>query len=126
MAYTRRDTLLNAVVVDSTSDGIIVGDRERMSLQLIAANITSGNGVFTVEISNDGGTTWVPYKRLITNANKTNAQTDTGVTSITLSQNGSDFLFFPPGDHFEMLRVKVGQTTDGAYSAILHSEISGK
>ncbi len=94
--------------------------RSKMSLQFIAASITSGNGVFTVEVSNDG-TNWVAYNRLVTNATNTNGQTDTRVASVTLSSNTSAIVFFPVGDYFRYMRVIATRTTDGAYTAILQT-----
>lgn len=112
--------VLNAVTADTTSAGFEVGQYKKFSLQFLAASISSGNGVFTVEISNDN-VNWVAYSRLTTNATNTNAQTDTRVASVTLSSNTSSFVFFPAGDDFRFLRVKVDMTTDGAYSAFLHA-----
>lgn len=86
----------------------------RASLQLTAASITSGNGVFTVDVSNDG-TNWTAYNRLTTNATNTNAQTDARVASVTLSTNTTSVVTIP--DPFAFFRVNVVITTDGSYSA---------
>ncbi len=94
--------------------------RSKLSLQFIASGITSGNGVFTVDVSNDG-TNWIQYNRLTTNVTNTNGQNDTRVASVTLSSNTNAFVFFPVGDYFRYLRVSVDLTTDGVYSAILQS-----
>lgn len=117
--HTNNVVMLDAVTADTTSDPVDVSMRKKFSLQFIA-DVTSGNGVFTVEISNDG-TNWVQYNRLTTNVTNTNAQTDTRVASVTLNSDSSAFVFFPVGDHFRLLRVKVDETTDGAYTAILQS-----
>lgn len=85
-----------------------------MSLQLVAASVTSGNGVFTVEVSNDA-TNWTAYSRLTSNVTNTNAQTDTRVASVTLNATGSSVVILP--DPFAFYRVKVVVTTDGVYSA---------
>jgi len=84
------------------------------SLQFVAASITSGNGVFTVEVSNDG-TNWVVYNRLTSNVTNTNGQTDTRVASSTLNSNTSVVFSIP--DVFAFFRVRVMVTTDGVYSA---------
>lgn len=120
MSFTSNQVVLNAVTVDTTSLAQDVSMRSKLSLQLIATGITSGNGIFTVDVSNDGAT-WTAYNRLTTNATNTNAQTDARVASVTLSSTGSSFVFFPVGDYFRYLRVSVDTTTDGAYSAILQS-----
>ncbi len=112
-------TVLNAVTADITSGSIPVNGAKRLSIQFIAASISAGNGVFTVEISNDN-TNWLAYNRLTTNVTNTNGQTDTRVASVTLSSNTSAFVFLPPGDTFAFFRVKVDMTTDGAYSAIAY------
>lgn len=118
--FTDNAPVLNAVVATTTSAAQDVSMRVKFSLQFIATSVTSGNGVFTVDVSNDG-TTWTPYNRLTTNATNTNAQFDARVASVTLSSNGSQFAFFPVGDHFRYLRVTATRTTDGTYSAILQT-----
>lgn len=116
-AVSSKITLLNAVTAN-TNASVQVGDKKKLSLQLIASGISSGNGVFTVEVSNDG-TNWVPYNRLVTNVTNTNAQTDTKVASITLNSNTSSIVFFPEGDAFQFIKVLLARTTDGSYSAVL-------
>lgn len=118
--FSTNSTILSAVTTTTTSGAQDVSMRTKLSLQLIASGITSGNGVFTVDVSNDG-TNWVPYNRLTTNATNTNAQTDVRVASVTLSSNTSAIVFFPVGDYFRYLRVTSTVSTDGAYSAILQS-----
>lgn len=124
--FTSNQKVLDSVVTTTTSGAQDTSMRIKYSLQFIATGITSGNGVFTVDVTNsdDGAgnaNNWVPYSRLITNAAKTNAQTDTGVASVTLSSTGSQFVFFPVGDHFRYIRVTCTRTIDGTYSAILQS-----
>lgn len=118
--FSSNQIVLDAVTVDTTSGAQDVSMRTKLSLQFIAASITSGNGIFTVDVSNDG-THWTAYNRLTTNATNTNVQTDVRVASVTLSSNTSVFVFFPVGDYFRYLRVSVDATTDGVYSAILQS-----
>lgn len=86
----------------------------RASLQFISSSISSGNGVFTVDVSNDG-TNWTAYNRLTTNVTNTNAQTDTRVASVTLSTNTTSLVMIP--DPVAFFRVTIVVTTDGAYSA---------
>lgn len=124
--YTTRESMFETatntsgtVTATTTSKGIDVSARNGLSVQVIASGITSGNGVFTFEISNDNGSTWTTYNRLVSNVTNTNAQTDTRVSSVTLSSNSSAFVFFPVGDHFQMIRCTCTRTTDGTYSAIL-------
>lgn len=116
---TKQYTLLNAVTATATSNGVPVPNAGRLSISVTASGISSGNGVFTVEVSNDG-TNWVAYNRITSNVTNTNAQTDTRVASVTLSSNTSNFLFFPPGDTFMSFRVKCTVTTDGAYTAVAY------
>ncbi len=115
-----RITALNAVTATTTSGGVATGLSGVVSIQFIAASITSGNGVFTVGVSNDG-TNWVAYNRLNSNVTNTNAQFDTRVASVTLSSNSSAMVTFPPGDIFNFVRVTCTRTTDGAYSAIVYT-----
>lgn len=117
--FTTKEVMLSAVSSTTTSAGFDVSLRCDLSIQLICSGHTSGNGVFTVDVSNDGGTTWTAYNRIVTNVTNTNAQFDTRVASVTLSANGSAFMFFPNNDHFQMIRVTCTVTTDGAYTATL-------
>lgn len=126
MAYTKQETVIDAVVVDTTSGVFAVGDRTKLSLVFKCADHASGNGVFTVEVCNgdpDVATNWIAYNRLTSNVTNTNAQQDTRVASVTLATDSTVIVFFPPGDHFEYVRVKVDRTTDGTYSAFLHSVV---
>lgn len=106
-----------AWTVEYVSDPIPFENFGKNSLQMIASGITSGNGVFTVDVSNDASN-WVAYNRLTTNATNTNAQTDTRVASVTLSSNTSSVVSLPITDNFAFWRVRVVPTTDGTYNAI--------
>lgn len=108
------------VAATTTSRGVGVDNADRLSVQLIAASVTSGTGTFTFSVSNDGGTTWTPYSRLTSNATNTNAQTDTRVASVVLNSTGSSMIFFPPGDTFGLIRATCTVATDGTYSAIAY------
>lgn len=116
--FTTKETMLDAVTADTTSDMVDVSMREKLSLQFTAAGIISGNGVFTVLVSNDG-VNFVAYNRLTSNVTNTNVQTDTRIASVTLNSNTSVMVFFPIGDHFRYIKVAVDRTTDGNYSATL-------
>ena len=119
--YTSNDTVLAATSSSVTNSNAIVYDcskRQLKSIQFIASGITSGNGAFGVEVSNDG-TNWVVYNRLIPNVTNTNSQNDTRTAAPTLSASTSSIFFFPVGDYFRYIRVFVTRTTDGTYSAVL-------
>ena len=107
---------LDAVTATTTSRGIPMGPNGRTSIQFIAASISSGNGVFTVAVSNDN-TNWIAYNKLTTNITNTNAQTDARVASITISTNTNTMVSIP--DVFSFIRVTCTVTTDGAYSAVV-------
>ena len=111
--------MLPAVTTTTTSGPIPVNNAGRLSIMLLSSGISSGNGVFTVQVSNDG-TNFADYNRITTNVTNTNTQTDTRVASVTLSTNTTNFLFFPPGDTFAYFRTKVTVSTDGTYSAIAY------
>lgn len=116
--FTTYKKLLDAVTVDTTGDAEDVSERHNMSVQFVAGDITSGNGIFSIEVSNDG-VNFVTYNRLTTNATNTDTKTDIGVASVTLNSNTSAIYFIRNGDHFRFIRAKVDVTTDGAYSAHL-------
>lgn len=101
-----------------TSAGQNIEALQNISLQFIAASIASGNGVFTMDVSNDG-INWVAYSMLIDNVTNTNGQTLTRVASKTLSSNTSVVVALDAFG-FKMLRVKVTVTTDGSYDCVLY------
>ncbi len=117
----RKQVLLDGVTATATSKAASVDGAGRLSVMLLTSGITSGNGVFTVEVSNDG-TNFASYNRITTNVTNTNAQTDTRVASVTLSTNTTNFLFFPPGDTFASYRVKCVVSTDGVYTAVAYTD----
>lgn len=113
VSETQTNASFSAVGTSSGIAGIGESGVGRASLQFVATGITSGNGVLTVNVSNDG-VTWTAYNRLTTNATNTNAQTDARVASVTLSSNGSSVVTIP--DVFAYFQVFVTITTDGSYS----------
>lgn len=109
------ETETNFVWTTSTySAGFSPTLRGKCSLQFVASGISSGNGVFTVEVSNDG-TNWTAYNKITTNVTNTNGQTDTRVASVTLSSSTSAVVSLP--EPFAFYRVKVVVSIDGTYSA---------
>lgn len=120
MIQPRKEILLNAVSTTSTSRGVGVDNASSVSLQLIATGVSSGTGTFTVDVSNDEGTTWTPYQRLIPNLIGTNSQTNAYVASKVLNSTGSSMVFIPAGDTFGLIRVTCTRATDGIYSAVAY------
>lgn len=118
---TNKYILLNAVTATTTTSGYPVDNAGRLSLQFIAANITSGSAVFTVDVSNDASN-WVAYNRMTTNVTNTNAQTDTRVASIVMNTNAGSMVFIPAGDTFNFFRVTttLNNNVGGTYSAIAY------
>lgn len=123
LPYTDSINVLNAVTADVANTAAPAYDcskRQLKSIQFTCSGHTSGNGVFGVEVSNDG-VNWVVYNRLIPNVAGTNAQTDAHVVAPTLSTNTSSIYFFPTSDVFRFIRVFVDVTTDGVYTASLQT-----
>lgn len=119
---TRQVRLLNAVTGTATSVGAPVDNAGRLSLMVFASGVTTGSATFYAEVSNDSTLGWVPYNRLTTNAQNTNAQNDARVGSLTQASNGTSMLFFPPGDTFNSIRVRGDITGVGTYSVILYAD----
>jgi hypothetical protein len=111
---------VTADVANTAAKPYDCSERQAKSIQFTCADHTSGNGVFGVEISNDG-VNWVVYNRLIPNVAGTNAQTNAAVVAPTLSTNTSAIYFFPESDYFRFIRVFVDVTTDGTYTATLQT-----
>lgn len=118
MPYSQVRTMLDGVTSSQSSAAVAVADRSKMSLQILATAISSGNGVFKVWVSNDG-TNFVQYNRLTDNVVNSISEGDVRVASATLSTNSNKIYFFPPGDLFKYVNVAVTRTTDGTYSAFL-------
>lgn len=109
---------LDAATATKTSDPINVSGYKRIGIQVLASDISTGNGVFTVEATSDG-TNWKALATLIDNVANSNAQQLTRVASKTLSANGSDFVYLDNFVAVKAIRVKVAVSTDGKYSAFV-------
>lgn len=107
---------LNAVTVDTNGDPVNVESFKNIGIQLVAASITAGNGVFTVEGTIDG-VNWVALSVLVDNVTNTISQNLTRLASKTLSSNTSVLVWLENIFALKAIRVVVNVTTDGAYSA---------
>ena len=116
MGVYRAEILLSAVAATTTSGSFNVEQFKRVGLQFLAAGISAGNGVFTVEGTVDGGN-WVALNTLIDNVANTNVQNLTRVASKTLSSNTSAIVWLDSLLGLKAIRVTVTRTTDGSYSA---------
>lgn len=101
----------SGVTVDTVGTKIDVSEREQIVIQFRCANHTSGNGVFSVDGSNDG-TNWLAGLAM---QDLTATASATYVTAKTLNANGSAAVKVPSG--WRYLRVSVDVTTDGTYFA---------
>ncbi len=103
------------VTVDTTGTAQDVSMREQIVVQFSCLNHTSGNGVFSIDGSNDGAhwTTGLACQDLTATASAT------FVTSKTLSANGTSAVKVPAGWRF--IRGVVDVTTDGTYFAFMES-----
>lgn len=112
--------LLTAVTTTTTSDPSKgnVENLSMVSVQFTCTGHASGNGVFTVDISNDG-INWATSVALIDAASTTPS---TRVTSVTLSSNVSKMYYLGNDFGAKLIRVLCTVTTDGAYSAVLQGQ----
>lgn len=117
MENVKKQTLLDGVEATTTSAGFNVEGLKRIGLQFLA-DITSGNGVFTVLGSIDG-TNFVALNTLIDNVTNTQSQQLTRVASKTLSTDTSMLVWLDIFVGLKVIKVKVTRTTDGTYSAFL-------
>jgi hypothetical protein len=109
--------VLDGVTATTTSAAVDILGAKRVTLFCKRADHSSGSSAFTAEVG--VGTDYVSYKKWISNANNTNVQGETRVTTLTLSANGIDFVSMSPEDIFEFIKVTVTETTDGTHSAWL-------
>lgn len=120
--FTTNQNILDAVTgagTTVTGEVFDISMRKEISFQF-TADVSAGNGVFSIEVSNDG-VNFVTYNRLTTNVTNTNAQTDIGVASVTLNSDTSVIYMMRHGDHFRYCRAKVAITTDGTYTCTMAS-----
>lgn len=116
MAYTDNIHTLTAVTQTTTSSTYDVSLREKVGFTMQCANHSAGNGVFTVDGSNDG-TNWVTGLAF---QDATATASQTYITSKTLSSNttaGGYFPFYP----FKYVRFVCTVTTDGTYDVWMQS-----
>jgi len=113
--FTNNVVILDRVTITDTSEAFDVSKRQQITLQFTAAGISTGNGVFTVDVSNDGTnwTTGVAFLDALQTA------TSTFSVSKTLSTNTTAGAIVIPGWRF--IRVKVTVTTDGTYTCVLQN-----
>lgn len=116
--YSEKIKVLDDVTETTTSAAISIEDAKKVVLVCKRADHSSGSSAFTAQVSVDG-TNYIDYKKWISNANNTNVQDLTRVTTLTLSANGVDFLTMDPDDSFKDIKIKVTETTDGTHSAWL-------
>jgi len=114
-------TMLDEVVATTVSAGVGVNNAKRLSIMLLSSAVSSGNAVFTVQVSNDN-INYATYNRITTNVVNAIGEGDVRVASVTLSTNTTNFMFFPPGDTFAFFRVTATRTTDGKYTAIAYAD----
>jgi hypothetical protein len=108
---------------DSTEQNAVVNVEgySKIGVQVKAEDITSGNGVFTVE-GTLNGTDWVALSTLVDNAANDNTETTARVASKTLSTNTTALLWIVDNP-LKAVRVKVDVTTDGTYGAYVIATI---
>ena len=99
------------VTATTTSQSYDVSLRRQITVQFHCANHTSGNGVFSIDVSNDGAN-WVTGIGVQPVATTTPT---IWVESVTLSANGSAGVYVPAGWRF--IRCLCTVTTDGTYFA---------
>lgn len=104
------------VTATTTGPWIDISKRQAVSFVFRATGIASGNGVFSVDVSNDGtnAATGVALHDATQTAQATN------VTSVTINSN-TQAAYTLANIGFRYVRVKVTRTTDGTYFAAMES-----
>lgn len=107
-------TGINAITATGTTTGTVldVSMREQLSAVFTCANHSSGNGVFSIDASDDG-TNWVTGIAFV---DATATASTTYVTSKTLNSNTSAAIYLPLFP-FRFVRIVLVVTTDGTYTA---------
>ena len=115
LPYTDSIKLIDAVTSTTTSTAYDISKRQQVTLQFIASGITSGNAVFTVDVSNDG-TNWITGVAFL---DPVTTAVSVFSASQTLSANGTKGAIVITG--WRLLRVKATVTTDGTYTALMQN-----
>lgn len=113
--FTTNVPAINAVTTTTTSDGFDVSQRQQITVQFIAASITTGNGVFSIDASNDG-TNWITG---ISFQDALATASTTWITSKTLTTNSTAGVYVKAGWRF--IRIKCVVTSDGTYTGIIQN-----
>lgn len=102
-----------------TSNPLDVSKRDGITLVFTSSGITSGNGVFTVDASNDNS--YWATGIAIQSAGAVGLSTTPGARSVTSTTNRNWAGIIDPAG-WSYIRVKVAVSTDGRYNCILHSQ----
>lgn len=115
-----QSTGINAVTITTAGNVIDVSQRLAIGIIFTAASISSGNGVFSVDGSNDKSN----FVTGLAMTDATATASTTYVTSKTLSSNGSVGMYLT-GYPFRYIRLNVAVTTDGAYTVTMMAKDGG-
>lgn len=118
MAQFIEQTLLNGVTDTTTSNPFSIEGYQRIGLQFLREDHSSGSSKFEVEGTIDG-TNWVIVNTLIDNVVNAITEGVVRVASITLSSNTSKLVYLDNFVGLKAIRVKVTETTDGTHSAFV-------
>lgn len=102
-----------------TSQAQDVSKRDKITLVFTSSGISSGNGVFTVDASNDNSY-WATGIS-VQSAGAVGVTATPGVRSVTSSTNRVWAAIVDPAG-WSYIRIKVVVTTDGRYNCVFHSQ----
>lgn len=108
-------TIVDEVTADTNSNEIIIAGASGVGFAFTeGGTVNNREAVFSVDVSFDGGTTYVDYNLLIDNVVNTNVQNYTRVASKTRSSAGTDILWMDPNTLGPITHMKVNvDVTDG-------------
>jgi hypothetical protein len=117
--YSENYTSINTISATATSEVYDVSKRQLVSIQFLCNTYSSGNGVFTINASNDG-INYYPISFLDASATAVGTQ----VTSKTLSSasTGSNTAIAIVNPSFRYLTVTTTITGTGTYSFTLEAK----
>lgn len=93
------------VATTTTSAGVAIGDRTKISVSWVTSGLSSGNVTLKTQVSNDY-VNWVDYNRLVSNV-----AAGTAFTTVTIRSNQTQIAFVPGQDTFSYLRAVMGYNT---------------
>lgn len=109
--------LMDSVTATTTANPVDILGAKRVVL--LADRSTHSSGAATITAKVGVGTTFVDYKKWISNATNTNVQGLARVANLALGSKTGDFITMSPEDSFEFIKITSTESGSGVTSVWL-------